>query len=223
MPDRFLPLPVRRAGAALLGAVLLAAPAAAVPQVEVHALMRDAAVLRIGGQQRLLRKGQRSPEGVLLVSADARGAVIETDGQRHTLGLSQRIAGTFAAADLSEVTIVRNGRNEYLASGEVNGGRLLMLVDTGASMVALSAREAARLGIDFRKLGTPGRAGPAGGVVNAWQVKLDRVSVGGITVHHVPAMVLEGEHPQHLLLGMTYLEHVNLREQEGVMVLQQKY
>lgn len=208
---------------ALLLAAIAPAMAVAAPRVEVEALMRDAAVLRIDGQQRLLRSGQRSPEGVLLVSASARDATVEIEGRRHPLSLSQRIAGSFTAADRSEVTIHRDARNQYLINGEVNGVTRLMLVDTGASMMALNASDAARLGIDFRRHGQPGRAGTAGGVVNAWQVSLKSVSVGGITVNHVPAMVLEGEHPPWVLLGMTYLKHVNLREEGGVMVLQQKF
>lgn len=185
--------------------------------------MQNAAVLRIDGQQRLLRAGQRSPEGVLLVSATPLAATVEVDGQRHPLSLSRRIAGNFVAPARSEVTIHRDARNQYLTSGLINGVARRMLVDTGASMVALNAADATRLGIDYRRKGQPGRASTAGGVVEAWQVTLDSVSVGGITVHHVPAMVLAGEHPAWVLLGMTYLKHVNLREASGVMVLEQKF
>ncbi len=206
-----------------LALLLPAASVHAEVSVEVQALMRDAAVLRIDGRQQTLRAGQRSDSGVLLVSSTPKQAVVEIDGRRHTLTLSQRISASFAAAEQSEVRINRNAQNRYLTNGEINGRRLLMLVDTGASIVAINAHHASLLGIDYRRDGTPGRAATASGVVPAWEVSLDRVTVGSITLHHVPAMVLSGGFPQEVLLGMTYLKHVNLREQDGVMVLQQKF
>ena len=202
---------------------LCATAAWAQVRVEVQALMRDVAVLRIGGAQKTLRAGQRSSEGVLLVSSTPKQAVIDIDGRRQTLTLSQRIASIFEAADQSEVRIARDGRNRYLTNGEINGRRLLMLVDTGANIVAINEQHARLLGIDYQRTGTPGHASTAGGVVEAWTVLLDKVSVGPIALHHVPAMVVSGQHPTEVLLGMTYLKHVNLREQDGVMVLQQKF
>ncbi len=202
---------------------LFASPAWAEVRVEVQALMRDVAVLRIGGVQKTLRAGQRSDEGVLLVSSTPKQAVIEIDGRRHTMTLSQRISSSFEAAAHGEVRINRNAYNRYLTNGEINGRRLLMLVDTGATMVALNEQHATLIGIDYKRTGTPGQAGTAGGVVPAWQVTLEKVTVGSITLHHVPAMVLSGLFPEEVLLGMTYLKHVNLRDEGGVMVLQQKF
>ena len=191
-------------------------------RIEVQALMQEAAILRIDGQQRLLRSGQRSPEGILLVSADPRRASIEVDGKRRELTLSQRIAGTFEETAPTEIQITRNNNHQYLTNGEINGRRLLMLIDTGANSVALSAAQARDLGIDYRH-GTPSRVSTAGGIKPAWGVTLDKVSIGGIAVNYVPAVVIEGDFPQTALLGITYLKHVGLREDNGIMYLRQKY
>lgn len=199
-----------------------AVPGAALNRIEVQALMQDAAMLRIDGAQRLLRSGQRSPEGVTLVRADPRRALIEVDGSRRELTLSQRIAGNFEQTAATEVQITRDNNHQYLTNGEINGRRLLLLVDTGASSVALSAAQALSLGIDYRH-GTPTRVSTAGGVKPAWGVTLDKVNVGGIAVNYVPAVVVEGDFPQIALLGISYLRHVGLREENGVMYLQQKY
>ncbi len=219
MDSRFLTIVRRFAVLSCLFAVSVWADV----QVEVQALMRDVAVLRIDGRQQTLRAGQRTSEGVKLVSSTPKQAVVEIDGRRHTLTLSQRISSSFEAAEQGEVRISRNAYNRYLTNGEVNGRRLLMLVDTGATMVALNEQHAAMVGIDYKRTGKPGQAGTAGGVVPAWRVTLDKVAVGPITLHHVPAMVLSGAFPEEVLLGMSYLKHVNLREQDGVMVLQQKF
>lgn len=200
----------------------LPSPLQAAARVEVQALMADAALLRINEQQHLLRSGQRSPEGVLLVSADPRRAVVEIDGRRTELTLSQRIAGSFTATDQAEVRIERNAHRQYLTTIEINGRRTVALLDTGATSMAVSGAQARALGIDYRS-GTPGQVSTAGGVFPAYRVQFEKVSVGGIAVSFVPATVIEGDYPEVVLLGMTYLQHVGMREDNGVMYLRQKY
>lgn len=194
----------------------------AVGSVEVQALMSDAAVLRIGNQQRMLRNGQRSPEGVLLVNADTRRAIIEIDGQRKELTLSQRISGNFVAADTSEVRIERNANAQYLTTASINGRLTTVLVDTGANTVALSGTQAAALGIAYHR-GTPTQVGTASGVAKAYAVQLDSIAVGGVSVPYVPAVVIEGDFPPVTLLGMTYLQRVGMREENGALFLKQKF
>ena len=202
--------------------LLVQVSAFAADSIEVQALMNESALLRIGDKQRLLRNGQRSPEGVLLVSADTRRAIIEIDGRRKELQLSQRIAGNFAAADTSEVRINRNERNQYLTTAEINGRRTTVLVDTGATTVALSGAQAATLGIDYRR-GTPTQVATASGVAAAYAIQLDSVAVGGITVPYVSAMVVEGDFPVMTLLGMTFLQRVGMREENGALYLKTKF
>ncbi|MDB6061447.1 MAG: hypothetical protein JWM78_1550 [Verrucomicrobiaceae bacterium] len=191
--------------------------------VEVQALMADAALLKIDGQQHMLRNGQRSPEGVLLVSADPRHALVEIDGKRTSLTLSQRIAGSFAESDQTEVRIERNARQQYLTSAEINGRRTMVAVDTGANVVAISGDEARSMGIDYKKIGVPSQVTTASGVHSAYRVQLDKVVVGGIAINFVQATIIDGSFPETVLLGMTYLQHVGMREDNGVMYLRQKY
>jgi aspartyl protease family protein len=194
-----------------------------VAQVEVQALMKGSAMLRIGGQSRLLRAGERSPEGVLLVSSSPREAVIDVKGQRRTLNLSNRIAGNFAEPEQTEVQIARNLNHQYLTTAEINGRQMLVLVDTGANSVAMNGAHARSLGIDYLRKGTPVRVGTAGGVVQGYNVVLDEVSIGGISARYVEATVIDSDSPTQVLLGMTYLQHVTLRERDGIMYLRQKY
>lgn len=208
----------------LIGASLLMAQtsAFAVGAIEVQALMSEAALLRIGDRQRMLRNGQRSPEGVLLVSADPRRAVIEVDGQRKELKLSQRISGNFDAVDTSEVRIDRNMHAQYLTTASINGRLTSVMVDTGANTVALSGVQAASLGINYRR-GTPTQVTTASGVATAYAVQLDNIAVGGVTVPYVPAVVIEGAFPSVILLGMTFLQRVGMREENGALFLKQKF
>lgn len=201
---------------------MVAVSAHAVSRVEAQALMKNSAMLRIDQSSRMLRVGERSPEGVLLVSASPREAVVEFDGKRRSLNLSNQIAGTFAEADKTEVQIRRNNKHQYITSGEINGRRVLVLVDTGANSVAMNSGQASSLGIDYRK-GTPTMVGTASGVAHGYEVVLDKISIGGISASFVAATVIEGDFPAQILLGTTYLQHVGMREDGGIMYLRQKY
>ncbi|MET0378295.1 MAG: TIGR02281 family clan AA aspartic protease [Spongiibacteraceae bacterium] len=203
--------------------VTVALAADAATRVEAQALMKNSAILRIDQEQRLLRTGQRSPEGVLLVSASPREAVVEIDGRRSTLNLSNRIAGTFEEPDQSEVQIPRNDRHQYITTATINGRRNLVLVDTGANSVALNSIAADRLGLDYQKRGTPIMVSTASGVAQGYSVVLDKIVIGEITASYVDATVIVGSFPTHILLGTTFLQHVGMREENGIMYLRQKY
>lgn len=203
-------------------AALLPLAAGAATRVEVQALMKGSAILRIDQQQRLLRAGQRSPEGVLLVSASPREAVVEIDGRRRALNLSSHIAGSFDAPEHSEVAIHRNDRLQYITTALINDRRTLVLVDTGANSVAMNSGDARRLGIDYRK-GRPATIRTASDVVPGYEVVIDKIAIGGVAASYVAATVIEGSFPEKILLGTTFLQHVGLREENGVMYLRQKY
>ena len=189
--------------------------------IVANALFDGRAMLSIDGHARMLRAGQRSPEGVQLVSATAHEAVIEVDGKRQTLALSHEVGAAYQAPARREFAVPRNAQGQYRVGGRVNGHATTLLVDTGADVVALSGAEASRMGIDFRRNGQRGAANTAGGLVEAWGITLERVETGGIVVRNVPATVIEGEHPTPALLGMSWLTRVGMREDAGVLYLQE--
>ena len=71
--------------------------------------------------------------------------------------------------------------------------------------------------------GRPIQAITAGRRVNGWRVQLSGVTVGAITVMNVDALVLEGNSPPNVLLGMTFLRNVEISEKDGVMVLSSEF
>jgi len=182
--------------------------------IVVLGLFKDKAVVSIDGQQRVLGVGQTSPEGVTLIAASSREAVLERDGQRLTLALGSHIATTFAHPRETSVQLWADPKGMYRASGSINGFPVTLLVDTGASAVAMNATEARRLGLQYRLNGEPGTVATASGVERGYGVVLNKVAVGDIVLRDVEAVVLDGAHPSEVLLGMSFLGRLQM-ERDG--------
>jgi aspartyl protease family protein len=205
-------------------AVLLLAisPAWSAPAaVEVEALFTDAAVLQIDGERKMLKAGQ-SYGGVTLVAAHSGTATLAVGGQTLELGLSRRVGGRYEMPEAQVVSIPRDGLMQYQTNASINGRSMQVLVDTGANVVALNSAHAAALGVDYTA-GTPARVETASGTASAWLVTLRSVDVGGIRVDNVQATVVEGDFPSTVLLGMTYLKHVEMEETGGVLSLSRSW
>ena len=116
--------------------------------------------------------------------------------------------------NMGEVSLPRSGDGHYYASVTANGVPTQMLVDTGASVVALTGSDAKALGITWSDDQVQPVAQGASGPVNGFQVTLDRVQLGGLDVQDVPAIVV----PEGLgvsLLGQSFLgrvKHVDIQE-----------
>ncbi|MEM8941821.1 MAG: TIGR02281 family clan AA aspartic protease [Pseudomonadota bacterium] len=209
-------------GATFLGLlILVAAPHVLAVDVIVEALFPKLAVLRIDGARATLKQGETT-RGVRLISSDAQKAVIEVNGKRQELRVSQRISSAFSAPQKRTVTIPRSAQMQYRTMAEINGRRVDVLVDTGANIVAMSRLHARALGIDPSQ-GTPVRVTTAGSQETARQVVLSSVDVGGIRVNSVAATVIDSDFPEDVLLGMSFLQHVDLDEKNGVMTLEARF
>jgi aspartyl protease family protein len=204
-------------------AAALGSPGAAATDVNVIGLFADRAVVVVNrGAPRTLRAGEATAEGVKLISADSRGAVLEIDGKRQTLEMGQHFENAAPAGARSSVTLAPDSRGQYVTDGQVNGGHVRFLVDTGATLIAMSAADAGRLGIDYRN-GQPAVAIVADGRrVPAWRVKLDSVTVGDITIFGVDASVSEGGMGA-ALLGMSFLNRTEMRREGQNLTLTKRY
>lgn len=119
----------------------------------------------------------------------------------------------------SSIAVPRSNDGHYHLTLDVNGTAIDFVVDTGASQVVLSQRDAARIGIDAAALNYSGAASTANGVVRTAPVVLQQVVLGDITDRNVPAVVNGGDMDSSLL-GMTYLGLYNRIEiSNGELVL----
>ena len=210
---------IARMACVVLG--LLLSAAAQGTEVIAEGLLPGMAVLIIDGERVTLRPGQERGS-VQLIDVSADRAVLDVDGQRRELRISGRVDSNFVAPEERSVTIRRNARLQYVTTAEINGRRMRVLVDTGANMVAMNARHARSLGIAEDE-GRLGSVSTASDVRAARLVTLRSVNVGGIEAQAVDATVLDGEQPQLILLGMSFLQHVQLEEREGVLTLRRRW
>ena len=209
------------AAAMLSTAALFPTFISAAPQIVVQGLFRDRAVVTIDGKQRILRVGERTPEGVKLISADSQEALLEIDGQRKSYRLGEHVAGTYAAPASTEVRIWPDGRGMYATIGSINGLPVRFLIDTGATLIAMNEAQARRLGIDYRLNGERGHASTASGIVPTHKVKLKSVQVGDIRLRNVDALVIDGAFPEEVLLGMSFLGRLKIENHGTAMLLRQ--
>jgi aspartyl protease family protein len=201
---------------------MVAVSAAGSAPVEVLALFKGRALVRASGAEQLLKEGETSRDGITLLGADAYGARVRYLGETYNLTLSRHVSGTFQAVDRQRVSINPDGHGQYRIRGAINDTFVNFLVDTGASVVALSQSQAGALGLDIGR-GEPGVVQTAQGTVSSRFVTLAKVVVGGITAHNVRAAVIEGNYPEEILLGMSFLRQVAMEERDGVLTLVQKH
>jgi len=202
--------------------ILFAASAHAVDEITLQALFKDKAIFLIDGARRVLSTGETSKEGVRLIATDTatEEARVEVDGKSEVVKLGIVISG-FQPAERASLTLWAGRGGHFYADGTINGLAVRFLVDTGATLIAISGDEAQRLGIDYRK-GRAGYANTAGGVVRSYAIKLNKVNVGPITLYNVDAGVVEGSYPREPLLGMSFLGQLDMRREGDTMELTQR-
>jgi len=202
---------------------LLAATGAGATDVTVSGLFTNKAVVQIdGGPLRTLSVGQKTAEGVVLVSVDRDAATFDVDGKRITVGLGRARTPLTSSPTAESTTLMADLQGHFTADGEINGRSVRMVVDTGATLVSLPANEARRLGIDYQK-GQKALMSTANGNAPAYVVKLDTVRVGGVTVNGVDAVVMEGNGLIVPLLGMSFLNRMNMQREGNIMTLTKRY
>ena len=117
---------------------------------------------------------------------------------------------------LRQVELKRNRSGHYVTAGTINGQRVRFLVDTGATDVALSDIMARRLGL---KPGAPVILSTANGRVRGYKSSIDRISVGAIELNHIPAVISPGMGAEDVLLGMSFLKHLELIQKDRTLTL----
>lgn len=115
-----------------------------------------------------------------------------------------------------ELVLERNRGGHYVAPGSINGEAVSFLLDTGASQVALSSALANQLGL---KRGPTVMVQTANGTVAGYQTRLESVRLGPIEVRNVAALVAPGLEADTVLLGMSFLKHLEFTQRGEQLTL----
>ncbi len=133
----------------------------------------------------------------------------------------------YAASDASPVRsaggveLKADGHGHFVATAQVNGSGIDVMVDTGASLVALTAEDAERVGVRVRPSDFTQRVATANGHAKVAPVLLQSITIGDVTVRNVRAVVAEAGRLETTLLGMTFLSRVGRVEMSGGRLLLQ--
>lgn len=120
------------------------------------------------------------------------------------------------------VTLQSGRGGHFEADARINGRTIGFLVDTGASRVVLRETDAARIGIRPMRSDYTATVSTANGKINAAPATIERVELGGITVHDVAALVMPDEALGRNLLGMSFLAKLKRYEvANGRLVMEQ--
>ncbi len=201
-------------------AVLMPLPAMA-QEVGLAGIMGSKAMLMInGGEPQAVPVGQ-TLDGVKVLSINGDQIMVEIGGKKRPLRVGQHAVGVSNGDGSDKVIMTADVQGHFYTTGTVNGTSVRFVVDTGATSIALGPNDARRIGLDLRR-GQRGMTSTANGQVVVTRIPLDTVTIGGITLHNVEAVVLPAEMPI-ALLGMSFLNRMEMQRDGSTMTLKKRF
>jgi aspartyl protease family protein len=213
---------VRWGALGVLGATLFPALLHAQSVSMAGSIGDSKALLMIDGAPHTLAVGAMV-KGVKLRRVTAGAAEVEIAGKPMTVtmgGAPASVGGGAGSSGGREIAISAGPGGHFIASGSINGKAVQLMVDTGATSVAMSRSEAERIGVDW-KSGQRSLSQTAGGVVSTHLVSLSSVRIGDVEVFNVPAAVIPAEMP-FILLGNSFLGRFSMRRDSDVLRLERR-
>ena len=135
---------------------------------------------------------------------------------------SQAASNSANPANSRSVVVPRDARGHFEVEARIDGRYLNFMIDTGATVIALTAADAARLGIRPTPREFTAEVRTANGTVRASPARLERVEVGDLVVHDVAALVMPEGALSDNLLGLSFLSRLHHFEYtDGKIVLEQ--
>ncbi|SFT46981.1 aspartyl protease family protein [Pseudovibrio denitrificans] len=119
--------------------------------------------------------------------------------------MSELFPGSISQSADGEMVISRGINHQFFIDVQVDGVSIDMLVDTGASHITLSHRDARRVGIDTNNLSYSIPVSTANGMGFVARVRLQDMQIGDWRLNEVPAFVAQEEMLSTSLLGMSAL------------------
>lgn len=129
--------------------------------------------------------------------------------------MAEFMPGRVALRSERSVEIARGRGGDFQVAAQVNGARVTMIVDSGASSVVLTQEAAKLVGLPIEMLSYNVNVETAGGRTKAAAVTLDTIVVGGIVERSVPALIIQPGQLRTNLLGMSFLTRLESWQVRG--------
>jgi aspartyl protease family protein len=121
-------------------------------------------------------------------------------------------------SEAREVILQRNRQGHYLSAGKINGHKVSFLLDTGATNVSIPERIANALRL---QRGAEIEVVTANGKIPVYMTKLDHIQIGNIVLNNVRASINPYMDEDEILLGMTFLKHLEFSQRGDQLILRQ--
>lgn len=131
---------------------------------------------------------------------------------------NQYVVGTTLDDGANEVVLKQNRHGHYVANGSINEHSVRFMLDTGATAVSVPAGLARHLDL---KAGAPQHVQTANGVITTYTTRLDRVDLGSIVLHDIPAHINPRMKGNEVLLGMSFLRNLEFTQRDGTLTIHQ--
>ena len=209
---------IKTAGLTGLFSLLATFPLAAIEinEITYQGMFGGKAKVKIDGKLKRAPLGQPIYPGVKVIAVDGKLAIIEVNQQRYRY----RRGSNQPESLQKKLTLNRNRGGMFMTKGLVNGKQVTFLVDTGATSVAMSSRQARALGVKYNH-GRSTKVLTASGSVQAYPITLRSVQIGDIVVEKVAAVIIKGDSPTVPLLGNSFLSQVKIIQDNQQMIISQ--
>ncbi|PHS67840.1 MAG: TIGR02281 family clan AA aspartic protease [Methylophaga sp.] len=115
-----------------------------------------------------------------------------------------------------QIVLERNRYGHYVATGKINGQSVEFLLDTGATLVAIPEHIAKKLSLIK---GQGFQSETANGMSQSYATHLDTVSLGDIVISNVQGSISMGMEFDEVLLGMSFLKHLQMTQQGKTLTI----
>ena len=206
----------------LLGALLALSSARAVAtDVSLVGVVGSQAVVSVNNSPPHVMAAGSTFNGVQVVSVSPDHAVFMIDGKRESIALGQFYGGS-ADGGRETATLTADGTGAFIGQGSINGRSVRFMADTGATLVVMSAEDADRVGLAWRRAPTA-MAHTANGDVEFHLVKIPTIKVGTIVLNDIDAAVQERGLNLTTLLGQSFLNRTDMNRSGDTMTLTRRF
>jgi len=136
--------------------------------------------------------------------------------ERSEFNPNQSIDSKLNLRGQTELVLTANRHNQYIANGFINNTAVVFLLDTGANDVSIPAHIAKKIGL---KRGRPLRFETANGTATGYRTVIEKIKLGDIELKNIPASINPNVKFDEVLLGMSFLKHIELVQKDRTLTL----